>query len=447
VCGGGTARAVKLAGPVVYFIPVSDELVACSTQSAGNNVLLSTASTVRARLEVVGPYLITTGTGVMEVIDASDQSSLRFLGRHEGDAQGTIDRGALTVDKTRVYYAGDQGGDLVIADLTRLRAIERVADIPQLPGAQSSLIVDDGLINGDKFAHLKQDGISTNNIVDLGASLIVEENGTIVTASSGSVNKTRRLGTFDPVTPVALEAATSIAMPGTFRTTALVVRWPYAAIHLEDLSTGQIAVRTVNLATGGLVNQVNVVLPTDGPGTTNSRQTSIGFMHGALYVAVSRFFDPSGLGDAELGLYRLPWNTLTGVVGSATQVESKGDVGFGGVFAHGNRLYFWNGDNNLKANQFLNGTTAWNPATKVTLGLSQISIATQMPTAVGDTLYIVRSTQSVGVAKLSFDATSAVTLAKQKMQFPGIVINSIDVVGDRLFVTQNGRPTVIGRLR
>ncbi|MDP2344039.1 MAG: hypothetical protein Q8O67_23985 [Deltaproteobacteria bacterium] len=448
VCGGGTARAVRLAGPVFYFVPVSDELVACSTASAGNFALLSTASTVRARLEVVGPYLITAGNGRMEVLDASDTSSLRFLGRHEGEALGTIDRGVLAVDKTRVYYGGDQGGDLVIADLSRLRAIERFADVPQLPGATTSLIVDDVLINGDKVAHLKQGGVSTSNTVDLNAQLILEENGTIVTASGGSVHKTRRLGTLDPVTPLALETPLTMVMPAA--ATSLVVRWPYAAIHLEDFSTGQVSVRSVNLATGALINQVDVVLqpdPISTLGAMGPTPTSIGFMHGALYVAVGRFFDPSGLGDSELGLYRLPWNTLTGVVGAATQVESKADVGFGGVFAHGHRLYFWNGDSVLKANQFLGGTTAWDPATQVTLGLSQISMTTPMPTAVGNTLYIVRSRQSVGVAKLSFNAQSAVTLAKQKMQFPGSVINSVDVAGDRLFVTQNGRPLVIGRLR
>ncbi len=306
----GLLRAAKLAGRTFYFVGVDNTLYSCDTFTGLER---SSASTERAHIALLGPYLVTTGSGALEVIDASDRTDIRFIGRDDSGGFGDIDLGPLAVDKTRAYWATGVGSDLRVVDFTRVRALEQADQEGNLEGDNASTLLGDAYVNDiSDVAHVQRFGVQIDaSGSGVGINDLVEENGIVIALSTGHMRLETRSSNGGLTSPFVVATAAS----GTSATVAsAVLRWPYL-VTVEDGAS--VTVRSYDLTTwtssvGPTLRSTQTIPVTAGVRLTKS---SISYMRGSIYVGVGDF---SG-SDAARGVYRIPFNEASGGTLSTAQ--------------------------------------------------------------------------------------------------------------------------------
>ncbi|MDP2343332.1 MAG: carboxypeptidase-like regulatory domain-containing protein [Deltaproteobacteria bacterium] len=454
ICSGlnSSIRAVDIAGKQLFLTGVNNLMVSCSLTTSA---ILSSTTTERARMAIIGSYAVTVGRGGLEVIDLSIQGDIRFLGRHE-ISSGSSDAGALAVDRSRMYYAdGLATGTLKVAvvDFSQRDLFEFVDENGDVSGAEASASLEDLMMNGgDDAMRMTRNSaaINTSGFATGVVDMDIENGDLILVTSDGGLQRTRRLQTGNANFQTALTATITNE-----RVKAAKLRYPWLLLTTQSTATPvTVRTRVIDIrdwtTTAAVLASADVVTVASNLSTTSTTfvvPTGLSVHRGFVYTAVAPNVTGANTGN---GLYRAIYNERTGVITGATAttlIDADAD-GYAGAMPWGGRMIIWGGDNSgdaLEVQRFTDSASTWTNANIIDLGIDGFGQSGE-PLLVGNR--IVAIDNDLTMLEVGFNTTTFLpTTATNKFTFDAVIPNAVEWTGDTIQVLQNVRPLTMIRLR
>lgn len=360
---------------------------------------------------------------------------------------------------------GGGDGNLDVLRTGELDRLQVIADVsPPIGGEHAVLMRDSYFQPGGNFGAF---GFAEEAVVHFGVDRIVTD------GSNGFVDRGTSAGEGDVVsitnennivffsapdtttgglTLMNTIVAPNVVPPSTGVSEAVAIaqgqiRWPYFITLVRPTTTRREAfLQVYNLNSGALVSSQFIANVTDQ--LFNGLSSSVAIYGGQAFVALTTGVFGAGGTDVDQGIYRLSFNTVTGVLGAPAKVENGSTTA---LHLYGRRLYYTrnngaglSGVRGLRV-QTLASPTSW-PATTL---LTSDYLFEHAPAFSGPFVVAPSDTDGTRFYKLGFNAVTAMpnTITTIDRFDVGADSQAAFMVGNRIFALHRGSSVFILKAR
>lgn len=415
-------------------------------------------------LELVGPYIIATGRGRVDIYDFSDRTSIDLVASHTAAAQSgdIVELGGTAVDGNRAYVVTGNTNPFVdvleFGEMSRLDGLA-VEGVPF--GAFDAAVVDNVLIQGRAQAgtkgnadqavtQLQRGGLVADQLATPDENVVsVAVDGRQILFVDNDATLGSRVHTFTrSVAGVSARITRAVAgaAEGVRTYVGGTLSWPFA-IAVSGAND-----RALDLVATQMVNNTTTIARVSTRATplglsnefTQERPAVAGLYGGFVYIGFSDRPFAAGTTVADQGLWRVPFDPGSGVLGVPVQLSTDP---VSSLRIYGRKVvYTRNTVARATAIRTIDAAGAVGAEVVLTTGTSFNAALT----LAGDTLFIPADTQGLQVFRLGFTSgTSTPTPnATQIVEMNyGAEAQRVHVVLDRVYAQSIASATFVLRAR
>jgi hypothetical protein len=415
-------------------------------------------------LELVGPYIVATGRGRVDIYDFSDRTSIDLVASHTAANQSSdiVELGGTAISGNRAYVVTGNTNPFVdvleFGEMTRLDGLA-VEGVPF--GAFDAAVVDNVLIQGRAQAgnkgnadqavtQLQRGGLVADQLATPDENVVsVAADGRQILFVDNDATLGSRVHTFTR-SGAGLSARitrnVAAAAEGARTYVGGTLSWPFA-VAVSGAND-----RALDLVVTQMVNNTTTIARITTRATplglsnefTQERPAVVSIYGGFVYVGFSDRPFAAGTAVADQGVWRVPFDPGSGTLGVPLQLTSDP---VSSLRVDGRKVvYTRNTAARVTAIRTIDGVGAVGPEVVLTTGTSFNAPLT----LAGDTLFIPADVQGLQVFRLGFTPGTSTPTANAtrvvEMNY-GAEAQRVHVVLDRVYAQSIGSATFVLRAR